>query len=129
MAAKYDNKKVIKRRKNGACVIERVCHQCGKEFIGERNTCPQCRNQQHLLEGKFGPTYQKQYYHRRDDKGVVGPMQQAPGRAAALEKHQRRIRHNIEAITRAGFDPDRTPLSKVLDAGVKIVDCRLSIVD
>jgi len=102
-------------------VAERVCNNCHKEFVGERNICPQCRAQQWRTEGKFGPDYQKQYYRRRDDKAVVGPMQQAPGRAAALEKHQQRIRHNIEAITQAGFNPDKTPLNEILEAGVELI--------
>jgi hypothetical protein len=119
MPKKIKKEKIIKRRKNGACVIERVCHQCHKEFVGERNTCSPCRAQQWRTEGKFGPAYQRQYY-RRPDKAVNRPMQQAPGRAAALERHQRRIRCNIEAITQAGFAPDTTPLSEILDAGVRL---------
>ena len=115
--------KIIKRRSNGACVAERVCTNCGKTFVGERNTCSQCRAQQ--WQSKFGPGYQKMCYHRRPGKVVVRLPLQSPGRAAALEKHQRRIRHNIEAITQAGFDPDRTPLNKILEAGVVIDDGRL----
>ena len=119
MPKRYDNKKVIKRRKNGACVTERVCHQCQKEFVGERNTCPQCRSRKWRAEGKFGPDYQKQYY-RRPEKVVARVLQQVPGRAAALERHQQRIRRNIEAITQAGFDHEKTPLSEILDAGVPL---------
>ena len=119
MAARYDDKKLIKRRKNGACIMERVCHQCQKEFVGERNTCSQCRGQQWRTEGKFGPAYQRQYY-RRPDKGVSRPMQQAPGRAAALERHRQRIHREIEAITQAGFNPDTTPLTEILDAKVRL---------
>ena len=122
MSVKNGDRMIIRRRKNGVCVAERVCLQCGKEFVGERNTCPQCRSQQWRTEGKFGPDYQKQCYRRRDKNAVAQPMQQAPGRAAALEKHQQRIRHNIETITQAGFDPDKTPLNEILDAGVQIVD-------
>ena len=116
---KNGERMIIKRRSNGACVAERVCHQCQKEFVGERNTCSQCRGQQWRTEGKFGPAYQRQYY-RRPDKGVSRPMQQAPGRAAALERHRQRIHREIEAITQAGFNPDTTPLTEILDAKVRL---------
>ena len=112
---------VIERLENGACVTKRICKQCGRKFVGERNLCRPCCNQQRL-EGKFGPTYHKQYYRRRTGKAVVRPMQQAPGRAAALERHQRRIRCDIETITQAGFDPDNTPLCEILDAGVELAE-------
>ncbi len=124
---KDGDRMIIERRKNGVRIMERVCEKCQKEFVGERNTCSQCRAQQ--WQSKFGPGYQKMCYHRRPGKVVVRPMLQSPERAAALERHQRRIRHNIEAITQAGFDPDRTPLDKILDAGVVIDDGRLTIVD
>ena len=64
MPTRYENGKVIKRLKNGACVMKRICNQCREGFTGERNICPQCRNERRRAEGKFGADYHNHYYHR-----------------------------------------------------------------
>ena len=125
MAGRYDNKKVIERRSNGACVTERVCNNCQKAFVGERNTCSQCRTKERRLKRKFGPVYQKQYYRRKisilHDKGLLSRNRHVVAvRKAALRKQRNRIREEMAVIKRAGFDPDRTPLCKRLDAGVQL---------
>jgi hypothetical protein len=93
VAKRYDNRKVIKRLANGACVMKRVCNQCGKPFVGERNTCQPCRTQQRRIQ-------RQQTYRRRrskitllHDAGTLSkknPITEA--RNAAFERQKKRIR-------------------------------------
>jgi hypothetical protein len=92
MPARYDNKKVIRRCSNGACVMKRVCNNCGKAFVGERNTCQPCRTNQRRIQ-------RQQTYRRRrskitllHDAGTLSkknPITEA--RNAAFERQKQRI--------------------------------------
>ena len=91
MAKRYDNRKVIKRLANGACVMKRICNMCGKPFIGERNTCQPCRTKQRRL--------QRQQHRRRrskiawlHDAGTLSKKAAVTeARKAAFEKQKERI--------------------------------------
>ena len=91
MAKRYDNRKVIKRLKNGACVMKRICNTCGKKFTGERNTCQPCRTIQRRI--------QRQQHRRRQSKIAwlhhAGTLSKkaavTEARNMAFEKQKRRI--------------------------------------
>ena len=92
-----------------ACIKDRVCKECGKEFVGDRYTCPQCRHEKVKASGKFGRKYHHDYYEKflkvdsepRETKG--GVKQQM--RRAALARQTERIHREMAAITSAGLDP------------------------
>ena len=91
------------------CIKDRVCKECGKEFAGDRFTCPQCRYKTVKASGKFGRKYHHDYYHKflkvasepRETKGDVKQEM----RRAALARQAERIHGEMEAITSAGLDP------------------------
>ena len=128
MSRRIDNSMVIKRLKNGACVMRRVCKQCQKEFIGERNLCRQCCNQRRRLEGKFGAGYHRQYYRRKlsklsflHDKGSLSKKRTVSAdRKAAFEKQHQRVRSEMAAIKKAGYDPDNDNIQTIETAGVQL---------
>ena len=125
MAAKYDNKKVIERRSNGACVMERVCNECRKEFVGERNLCQRCQNNQRLFEGKFVTAYNRQYYRQRRSKFAMlhdtGSLSRdipfSAEREKAFERQKKRIRAQLALIKKAGYDPDNDSAGMIERAG------------
>ena len=132
MPARYENDKVIKRLKNGACVMKRVCNQCGKAFIGERNTCQPCRTQQRRIQRKLGAAACR----RRSKVGVLhdaGTLSKknlmTETRNAAFEKQKQRIHAQMGVIVKAGLDPDKNSVRAIVAAGVVIDDCRLTILD
>jgi hypothetical protein len=94
-------------------VIDRLCRECGKKFVGERNTCPACHNLARRKNGKFGAEYHRNYYHKRYSKSAMlhnqgdltkqGPI--AELRKATFEKQKFRIRAELAAIVCAGLDP------------------------
>jgi len=99
MPKRIEDRKVYKRYLNGACFIDRVCGQCGRKFIGERNICKPCRNRNRRKSGKFNAGYHRSYYHRNLSKSALlhtqGDMAQqgqiAELRKAAWEKQRDRI--------------------------------------
>ena len=121
MPLRYDNNKVIKRLSNGACVMGRVCSECGKDFTGERNMCPQCRNEQRRQSGRFGADYHRNYYRRFLSKSALlhgaGTLSRDPRisgkRRAAFEIQRRRITEQIKRIRQAGLDPDNDTMQKI----------------
>ena len=132
MPARYDNKKVIRRRSNGACVMKRVCNKCQKAFIGERNTCQPCRTQQRRIQRKLGAAACR----RRSKVGVLhdaGTLSKknlmTETRNAAFEKQKQRIHAQMGVIVKAGFNPNFGSVRMIEIAGVVIDDCRLTILD
>ena len=132
MPARYDNKKVIKRRSNGACVMKRICNKCEKAFVGERNTCQPCRTQQRRIQRKLGAAACR----RRSKVGVLhnaGTLSKknlmTETRNAAFEKQKQRIHIQMGVIVKAGFDPNQGSVRAIVAAGVVIDDCRLTILD
>ena len=98
MAKRYDNRKVIKRLANGACVMKRVCNTCGKAFVGERNTCQPCRTKQRRLQ-------RRQHRRRRSkiawlhDAGTLSKKAAVTeARKAAFEKQKERIRAELAVM-------------------------------
>ena len=128
MPTRYDNEKVIKRLKNGACVMKRICNQCREGFTGERNICPQCRNDRRRAEGKFGADYHNYYYHRYlskmamlHDAGTLSRNRHiSAARRAAFEKQKKRVLAEIEVIREAGLDPDNDNIQTIERAGVRL---------
>ena len=99
MPARYDNKKVIRRCSNGACVMKRVCNQCGKPFVGERNTCQPCRTQQRRIQRQ--QTYRSRrskiaWLHNPGTLSKKNPVTEA--RNAAFEKQKERIRAEMGVL-------------------------------
>ena len=132
MPARYDDKKVIRRCSNGACVMNRVCDKCRKAFIGERNTCQPCRTQQRRIQRKLGAAACR----RRSKVGVLhdaGTLSKknlmTETRNAAFEKQKKRIHAQMGMIVRAGFNPNNDSVRVIATAGVVIDDCRLTILD
>lgn len=101
-------KNVYRRLRDGSCVMKRTCRQCRKDFVGDRNVCPDCRNQRRRREW----TKMKRYNRPRQ------PRQVNPLRESALAMQERRIHAEIEAIRRAGLDPDNDSIQTILNAGV-----------
>jgi len=123
IAKQCDNTGVIKRLKNGACVKKRICKKCQKSFIGERNLCPPCQNKQRRVEGKFGSEYQRYYYRGKlsilHDKGLLSRKRHIMAtRKAAFRKQRDRIRQEMAAIRKAGFDADIHSMRVIEAAGV-----------
>jgi hypothetical protein len=113
---------IIERLNNGACVMKRICKQCQKEFIGERNLCPSCCNQRRRREGKFGPGYHRHYYRRKisilHDKGLLSRKRDiSAARKAAFRKQRNRIREEMAAIQKAGYDPENDSIFVIERAG------------
>ena len=128
MPRKSDDSKVIKRLKNGACVMKRICNQCREGFIGERNICPQCRNERRRAEGRFGADYHNYYYHRflskmamlHDNGSFSRDRRISAARRAAFEKQKKRVLAEIEAIREAGLDPNEDYIRTIERAGVRL---------
>ncbi len=107
-----------------ACIKDRICKECGKEFVGDRYTCPQCRYKTVKASGKFGRAYHHAYYDKflkvdsepRETKSDVKDEL----RRAALARQTERIRGEMAAIRQAGLDPDTTCVAEILDKGVRI---------
>jgi len=123
MPARYDNKKVIKRCSNGACVMNRVCNKCQKAFVGERNTCQPCRTQQRRIQRKLGAAACR----RRSKVGVLhdaGTLSKknlmTETRNAAFEKQKQRIHAQMGVIVKAGFDPNQGSVRAIVAAGCLI---------
>ena len=102
MPRKSDDSKVIKRLKNGACVMKRICNQCRKGFTGERNICPQCRNDRRRAEGKFGADYHNHYYHRYLSKMAMLHDAGTLSRNRRFGKAQPRFCHAEEGTGQTG---------------------------
>jgi len=123
MPARYDNKKVIRRLANGACVMKRVCDKCQKAFIGERNTCQRCRTQQRRIQRKLGAAACR----RRSKVGVLhnaGTLSKKnlmmETRNAAFEKQKQRIHAQMGVIVKAGFNPNKNSMRAIAAAGCLI---------
>ena len=128
MPTRYENGKVIKRLKNGACVMKRICKECREGFTGDRNTCPQCRNAKRRADGKFGAGYHLRYYHRylskmailHDNGSFSKDRRISAARRAAFEKQKKRVLAEIAAIKEAGLDPNEDYIQTIERAGVVI---------
>ena len=123
MPARYDNKKVIRRRSNGACVMKRVCNKCQKAFVGERNTCQPCRTKQRRIQRKLGTAACR----RRSKVGVLhdaGTLSKknlmTETRNAAFEKQKHRIHIQMGVIVKAGFNPNQGSVRAIAAAGCLI---------
>ena len=73
-----------------ACITERVCKECGKEFVGDRFTCPQCRHEKVKASGKFGAEYHHDYYEKflkvdSKPREIKGDVKQELRKAGALK--------------------------------------------
>jgi hypothetical protein len=131
MPRRIDDRYVYKRYLNGACRIDRICKECGRKYIGERNICPTCRDKGR--HEKFGATYHKRYYHRNLSKSVIQKENDQPAkqgqmaqlRKAAFEKQKARIRAEMAAIVCAGLDPNEDSIERIEQAGVKLSECRI----
>jgi hypothetical protein len=114
-------------------VIDRLCRECGKKFVGERNTCPACHNLARRKNGKFNAEYHRAYYHRRYSKSAMlhnqGDLTKqgriAELRKAAFEKQKTRIRNELLSISIAKLDPDNNTVEEIEGAGVKLSECRI----
>jgi hypothetical protein len=112
------------------CVIDRICKECGKIYIGDRNICPTCRNAARRKNGNFDAEYHRNYYHKRFSKSAVmrgkgeltrhGPIAQL--RKAAWLKQKNRIRHELLSITLAKLDPDNNTIEEIEQAGIKLTN-------
>lgn len=130
MPRRIDDRVVYKRYPNGACLIDRVCCECGRKYIGDRNICPTCRNAARRKNGKFDATYHRNYYHRKYSKSAIlhgkgdltkqGQLPQL--RKAAWEKQKCRIRNELLAITLAKLDPNEDSIEQIEAAGVKLAN-------
>jgi hypothetical protein len=130
MPRRIDDRPVYKRYLNGACRIDRLCKECGRKYIGEKNVCPTCRNEAHRKNGKFDAEYHRAYYHRRYSKSAIlrgkneltkqGPVAQL--RRAAFEKQKSRIRSELLSITLAKLDPSEDTIEEIEGAGVKLIN-------
>ena len=94
MPARYDNKKVIRRCSNGACVMKRVCNKCGKAFVGERNTCQPCRTKHRRIQRQLGAAACRRrakiaLLHDAGTLSKKNPITEA--RNAAFERQKKRI--------------------------------------
>ena len=106
------------------CIKDRVCKECGKEFVGDRYTCPQCRYKTVKASGKFGAEYHRKYYDRhlkadskpREPKGDVKQEM----RREALARQTERIHREMAAIIAAGLSPTEDSVAAILDKGVRI---------
>lgn len=106
------------------CVKDRVCKQCGKAFVGDRYTCPQCRHENVKAGGKFGWKYHHDYYHKflkvdswpRETKGDVKQEM----RRAALARQTERIHGEMAAIIAAGLSPTESTVADIIAAGVAL---------
>ena len=121
MPARYDNKKVIKRHSNGACVMKRVCNKCQKAFIGERNTCQPCRTKQRRIQRKHGAAVCRRQSKLAllHDAGTLSKKNlMTETRNAAFEKQKKRIHAQMGMIVKAGFDPNNDSVRAIVAAGV-----------
>jgi len=133
MPRRLEDIRIYHRYPNGACVTDRICRECGHKFIGERNTCPPCRNAARRKTGKFNADYHRAYYHRRYSKSAIlhdkgeltkqGPIAQL--RKAAFEKQKCRIRSELLSITIAKLNPNEDTVEEIEGAGVKLSECRI----
>ena len=106
------------------CIKDRVCKECGKEFTGDRWTCPQCRYKTVKASGKFGAEYHHKYYRKflkvdsepRETKGDVKDEL----RRAALARQTERIHREMAAITAAGLSPTESTVADIIAAGVAL---------
>ena len=107
-----------------ACIKDRVCKECGKEFAGDRYTCPQCRYKTVKASDKFGRKYHHDYYHKflkvdSEPRETRGDVKQEM-RRAALARQTERIHREMAAIIAAGLDPATTPVQTIIDAGIRL---------
>ena len=106
------------------CIKDRICKECGKEFAGDRYTCPQCRYEKVKASGKFGRKYHHDYYRKylkvdsapRETKGDVKQEM----RKAALARQTERIRREMKAIIAAGLSPTESTVAEIIAAGVAL---------
>lgn len=115
MPKKYRNVRIYKRERNGACVMDRQCTECRKAFIGERNLCPTCRNrrrryQYHRRNGYFIRLRSRNDLSRKPE--LAGP------RKAAWTRQKQRIQAEIQAIRKAGLDPDSDSVKSIQQDGI-----------
>lgn len=137
MPRRYEDSLVYRRLSNGGCIMDRRCCECRREFIGERNICPACRNSARRKSGKFNAEYHRRYYHDFLSKAallrrpgelskkteILGP------RKEAFEKQKRRIQAEMKAIRKAGLDPNNDSILVIERAGVVLEDCRFALTD
>ncbi len=126
MPRRIDDRYVHKRYLSGACRMDRICWECGRQFIGDRNTCSICRDKNR--HRKFGAAYHRKYYRRKLSKAVIQKDKDKPVkqdqkdqlRKAAFEKQKARIRAEMAAIVCAGLDPNEDSIERIEAAGVKL---------
>lgn len=126
MPRRIEDQYVYKRYLNGACRIDRTCWECGKQYVGDRNLCPTCRDKKrHRI---FGASYHRKYYRKKLSKAVIQkdldkPVKQDQKdqlRKAAFEKQKCRIRTELLVITLAKLDPDNNTIEEIERAGVSL---------
>ena len=125
MPAKYKKRKVIRRLANGACVMKRICKECGVGFTGERNICPQCFNKERREKWKDRTAYNRRYYRLHRSKAAMlreaGDRSRDPHMTAtrkkAFEEQKERIRQQMERIREAGYDPKNDSAGMIERAG------------
>ncbi len=106
------------------CIKGRICKECGKEFAGDRYTCPQCRYKNVKASCKFARKYHHDYYHKflkvdsnpRETKGDVKDEL----RREALARHTERIHGEMAAIIAARLSPTESTVAAIIDAGVAL---------
>ena len=110
MPKRYEEKLIIRRNAKGECFMKRVCKRCGKDFIGERNTCPQCRYAKQKATGKYGKKYHRRYYKKFLSKTAISQNDKPKKsgtipdkRRAAFEKQKRCIEAEIASIEAVGM--------------------------
>lgn len=125
---RYEDYQVYRRYADGMCVMDRVCRRCGREYIGPRNICSKCRNEQWRSKGKFNKQYHRNYYHKKLSKKTRHVKSRGRRRfkdphgkrRAAYDRHMQRIWREMQAIREAGLDPDQDSMQTILSAGIKL---------
>jgi hypothetical protein len=123
MPRRIEEMLIHRRYSNGACAIERLCRECGKKFVGERNICPPCRNLARAKTGKFNADYHRDYYHRKYSKAVMQQddplfesLETAGPKRKAFLMQKDRIRCQLAAIAQARLSPDNGTVLEIEEA-------------